>query len=119
MHLKIYSRSQNVNAVIHVHPPYSTALSTCHSTVKCITASSIFKLKNIKLIPYADPGSIELSNLVEETVSSEDRALVLYSHGIITLDSSLSEAFDIADLVEETAVVNFISKLYSSKKVSS
>jgi L-ribulose-5-phosphate 4-epimerase len=113
LHLAIYKNRPDVDCVIHVHPSYCTAYSIRKKTVPILTASSMLKLKKIPLIGYADPGSEELAQAVEECVRANPeyvKAITLEAHGLIAWEKGFSGCFDIAELVEETARVAFISE---------
>jgi L-fuculose-phosphate aldolase len=115
MHIRIYMTRPDIDCVIHVHPMYATGISVTGETVPMLTASSALKLKEVPLVRYADPGSEQLAALVEEMAASSSRsvkALLLEKHGLLAFDSGLSHAFDIAELVEETARIAFVAGNY-------
>lgn len=112
LHLKIYNVRADVDSIIHVHPPYATGYSVKGLKVPIITASAKMKLIDVPLVKYANPGSDELANNVEECVKNAPsyiKAIVLESHGIIAYDRDMVNCFDIADLVEDTARIAFIA----------
>jgi len=112
LHLAIYKNRPDIDCVIHVHPSYCTAYSITKKTVPIITASSKLKLKKVPLVGYADPGSSELALAVAECVRENPeyvKAITLEAHGLLAWDKGLAGCFDIAELVEETARVAFIS----------
>lgn len=113
LHIAIYKNRPDIDCVIHVHPSYCTAYSIRKKTVPILTASSRLKLKKIPLIGYADPGSEELARAVEECVKDSPeyvKAITLEAHGLLAWDKGFANCFDIAELVEETARVAFISE---------
>jgi len=113
LHLNIYRAREDVNAVIHVHPVYATALTAGGSPIPMATVSSRLKLGKVPLVACADPGSEKLSNMVYETASRTDKsikALILCEHGLITFSNDLEDCFNTAELVEETAKIACISK---------
>ena len=114
LHINVYKFRPGIDSVVHVHPSYSTAYSILKKQVPVLTASSILKLKEIPIVGYANPGSKELSDFVAECVQKSPeyvKALTLEAHGLLAWDKGLNNAFDIAELVEETARAAFISSL--------
>ena len=112
LHINVYRFRPEIDSVVHVHPSYCTAYSILKKQVPVLTASSKLKLKEIPIIGYANPGSKELSDFVAECVKKSPefvKALTLEAHGLLAWDKGLSNAFDIAELVEETARAAFIS----------
>ena len=113
LHLNIYKNRPDIDSVVHVHPSYCTAFSINKREVPILTASSILKLVRVPLVEYADPGSEKLAELVALCVKNSPqhiKALILEAHGLIAWDKELSNCYDIAELVEETARAAFISE---------
>lgn len=112
LHLGIYHARKDVNSIIHVHPVYTTAFAARGKTIPMVTATSRLKLIKIPLVGYADPGSQELSRLVYEAIEKEEdniKAVILIEHGLLTFSSDMEDCFNVAELVEETAKIAYIS----------
>jgi L-ribulose-5-phosphate 4-epimerase len=113
LHISVYRNKSDIDSVIHVHPPYCTAYSVKKRIIPILTASSKLKLREVPIIGYANPGSKELADFVTECVKNSPeyvKALTLEAHGLIAWDKGLGNCFDIAELVEETAKIAFISE---------
>jgi len=107
-HLVIYRARPDVSAVIHVHPPNATIFACLGQDIPLATVSASLKLKQGNVISEAHPGSQELSDFVREAVESlprETTLLLLKRHGIVTFCATLCEAFDNAELAEDTAKI--------------
>ncbi len=118
LHLKVYRARADVTSIIHVHPPYSVGYSINDRKIPVLTASSKMKINDVPVAGYANPGSEELSGYVEKTVKSAPEyihAIVLKAHGIIAYEKSMSSCFDIAELVEDTAHIAYISETLARK----
>ena len=112
LHLNIYKARKDIDCVIHIHPVHTTAFSIRGKTVPMITSTSRLKLKKIPLVGYAEPGSKKLSQLVYQKVleMQEDlSALMLEAHGLIVFANGMENCFNIAELVEETAKIAYVS----------
>ncbi|MBM3706353.1 MAG: class II aldolase/adducin family protein [Actinobacteria bacterium] len=113
LHINVYRHRKDIDSVIHVHPSYCTAYSINKKAIPIYTVSAKLKLKEVPIIGYANPGSEELAEFVADCVKrcpEYVKALTLEAHGLIAWDRGLSNCFDIAELVEETARVAFISE---------
>jgi L-fuculose-phosphate aldolase len=111
-HLSIYRSRAAVNAVVHVHPTYATVFSVWKMKIPTVTISASLKLKQGPVVEEAEPGSRELSDRVEAAVRAsgdEVGVLLLERHGLVTFDSTLSGAFNAAELAEDTARIAYLS----------
>ena len=111
-HLAIFKLRPQVHAVIHLHPPHATAYAVLNQAVPLATISAIRKLKQGPVVPEARPGSKELAANVGECLKAaapEASVLLLHHHGIVTFGSTLEEAFNHAELAEDTAKIAYLT----------
>ena len=103
-----------VGAVIHVHPPYATVFSARLEIIPTVTISAQLKLKQGTLIPAAAPGSRELCDLVAQSVRTsppDATVFLMQAHGLLAVRPTLGEAFDDAELAEDTAKIAYLAEL--------
>jgi L-fuculose-phosphate aldolase len=62
------------------------------------------------MIKYAPPGSQNLAELAAESLKKED-VVILKGHGVVTTSASIDDAVVLAEIVEETAKVQFLARL--------
>lgn len=117
-HLAAYRLREDVQAVAHLHPPYSTAFSTRGNPLPLVTVPSRIILKDVPCIPCFDPGSGELAHEVIATLSKDLtlKAILMQDHGILALGPDVSTAYYLADLVEHTARVAFLSRQINNQE---
>src|ERR1700743_3158270 len=102
-HLDILRSRPEVNAVVHMPPPYATILAIMgleippiHYMIACVGGD------NIRCAPYATFGSQELSDHAVKAL--QDRmACLLAQHGMIAVGPSLTKAMWLAVEVETLA----------------
>ena len=114
LHLAIYRLRPDVQSVYHVHPAYATVYAIKGKDIPFLTFPAKRKIIATPLVPYATPGSEELSRYVSDTISKEDRSihsLLLKDHGIVTFEKSLELSFNLAELLEATAKISILSNL--------
>ena len=109
-HLQVYRIRRDVQAVIHLHPPYATAYAAEGEPLPTVTVSARAKLQQVPNVGCAPPGSDELCELVAKGIESfpDAKAFLMKEHGILTLGEDLRTAYYLAELVEETAQIAFI-----------
>jgi L-fuculose-phosphate aldolase len=109
-HTSIYRLRDDVMAIVHVHPPFATALSLKDKPLPILTAPGMVNLVKVPLVEFAFMGTKELCDFVTETVKQnmEVKAYLLKGHGVIAVGSDLASAYYIADLVEDCAKVAFL-----------
>jgi len=105
LHIGIYQARKNVNAVIHTHSVFASAISAAGLEIPPILDDQVtFIGGEIRLAGYALPGSQEL---VEHVMASlgERNAVLLPNHGAVGVGRTMREAFTVCELLEETAKI--------------
>ncbi|MDW7669000.1 MAG: class II aldolase/adducin family protein [Bacillota bacterium] len=111
-HAGIYKERPDVNVVIHVHPPYATAIAANHEELPLITNHAKIYLKKVPTIDTAGSGSELLSEYVIKEFKDEERvAILMKEHGITAVGTNFKKAFNMAEMVEDTAQIVLFSKL--------
>lgn len=104
MHLAVYSKRNDVVAVVHAHPPYATALACSGSTIieRPFLAEAIVSIgPYIPTLPFAAPGAASV-RVITENASSVD-CVLLANHGVFSWGPTLELAFLRMELVEHLA----------------
>jgi L-fuculose-phosphate aldolase len=116
MHLSIYKKKKGVSAIVHAHPLFASA----YTAMKCkidtnLTAEARAICGDPCFVPYALMGTKELASLASENIASSD-ILLLENHGILTTGSSLLQAFDKLEVLENAAKMTMIVEIMGKKK---
>ena len=110
MHLCVYEERKDVKAVVHAHPPISTAFSIAGvSLARCILPEVVCTLGAIHTTDYATPGTQEVPEVIREFIKTHD-ALILDRHGTLTVGKELFEAYMKVEKVEHTAAVTLAAR---------
>jgi len=102
IHSEIYRARPDVNAVLHLHPQWSTLLTMTGVKYRPVYAQGVL----LGDIPVLDsPLSVNTTVMGEKLASrlGDGRAVLLKSHGAVTVGSDLVEAFALAAYLEENA----------------
>ena len=109
LHIGIYEARENINAVIHTHSVFASAISVVGRDIPPILNDQVaFLGGTIKLAEYAPAGSQELA---ENAVSAlEDRnAVLLANHGAVGIGHTMDDAFTACELIEKTAKIYLLA----------
>ena len=103
MHLLVYRERPDVGAVVHAHPPVSTAFAICRRPLsqKYLT-ETISGLGEVPVAPFALPSTHEVPDSILPYVDGHN-AVLLANHGALTWGKDLWTAFDRMETVEQTA----------------
>ncbi|MEM8628314.1 MAG: class II aldolase/adducin family protein [Pseudomonadota bacterium] len=105
MHLAMYKARSGAQAVIHVHPTYSIALSTLlqgelASAVPPYTAAFYVRAGRVPMIKYHPSGAHSLHEAVAE-LAPDYHAILLRQHGVIVAGKDMSVALGVVEEVEQ------------------
>lgn len=116
IHLGIYKIRNDVNAVVHAHPPVSTGFACAGVPIDYeVFPEVIAMIGEIRFVGYETPTTQELADKIAENITDVE-ALLLENHGIITVGSNLEQAYQRAELLEDFAKITFVAKLLGGPK---
>ncbi len=110
-HKGVYEIRDDINAIIHVHPPYSIALASKYDELPLTTVSAQKNFSRIPIVDLADPGSDELKAMVVDAYADLDIiAIVLRDHGVVVGAKDLKTAYYKVDLLEQNSKIKVIKE---------
>lgn len=117
MHLVIYQTRPDVRAVVHAHPPYSTAFSSVGQQIEVFFLPEFIVSigGKVPLVPFAIPGSETLNNNIRQFLNDFD-VLLLENHGVLAYGRDLTEALLRVEHCEEAAKVLFLVRQLGTPK---
>ena len=105
MHLAVYQARPDVGAVVHTHSPWATTWAVLGREIPAVHYV-IASLGNcVRIAAYATYGTAELAEGAVRTLGA-DNAVLLASHGVLTVGGDLDSA------VENALQVEFLAELY-------
>ena len=111
MHLTIYTMREDVNAVVHAHPPVATGFAAAGRDLSLgLLPEVIVGLGSVPLAPYGTPGTPALGESLLPYVERHDAAL-LANHGAVAWGNDLLQAYFRLDKVEHFARVTLVAEL--------
>jgi L-fuculose-phosphate aldolase len=114
MHLEAYRQRPDINAVLHAHPPFSTALTIAGEKFPVeYIPEVLIAMGDIPTAAYATPGTQGMADSIRDLILDSD-CILLSHHGSLTVGHSLEEALIAVERMEHAAYTLWISKAFGS-----
>jgi L-fuculose-phosphate aldolase len=111
MHLLIYKRRPDAQAVVHAHPPTATGYAAAGMALnKALISEVVLNFGCIPLAAYGTPGTLELSEALLPLVSAYD-AILMANHGVVTYGPDVLRAYFKMETVEHFAKISLVTEL--------
>jgi len=119
MHLLIYRRRPDVNAVVHAHPPTATGFAAAGLALdRALCSEIIVTLGSVPLANYETPGTPELAEALAPLVADHD-AILMANHGVVTCGADLLNAYMNMETVEHFAKIALVTHLLGKQQTLS
>lgn len=116
MHLFVYSKRPDVEAIVHAHPMYSTGFATARIPLtECILPEIIIGVGSVPLAEYATPSTDEVAGSLSPHIKGAN-AILLSNHGVVTFGKDPWDAYWKMEQVERAAQVTFVAHLMGGEK---
>lgn len=106
MHLRIFDKRPDINAMVHAHPPIITGFSMTSTNLleRPFLPEPIFEAGPAISVEYAEPVSDKLAFEFDKVVHKSN-IFLLRNHGAMALSPvGIERALDILEMVETTAI---------------
>lgn len=111
VHAYIMRERDDINAIVHTHSPFATALSLVDQEIPPVMIQLGEAVGgSVPIAPYTPGGQVRLGELAMEAMQ-EKNAVVLKNHGVIGVGPTLARALFVAEMVEDTAKVYWIASV--------
>ena len=111
MHLAIYRAREDVNAVVHAHPPVATAFAVAGIGLPGnVLPELAVQMGEVPVVPYATPGTEAMPEAIAPFLPNHD-AFLLANHGATTLGCTLAEAHQRMESLEHSANILLTARL--------
>jgi L-fuculose-phosphate aldolase len=119
MHLEVYRRRPDVNAVVHAHPPIATGFAVAGIPLdRAVLAEVITTLGSVPIAEYATPSTRELPEAVARYVQAHD-GMLLANHGALTMGKDLFAAYYKMETIEHFARISLVARLLGGERILS
>lgn len=115
MHLRLYRENEQIQAVVHAHPPVATAFACAGMALdEPILAEALLKLGEVPLASYADLGTEKVAEAVAP-FAKDYHAVLLANHGAVTWGGELWQSYYLLESVEQYAKILLYTKIIGGK----
>ena len=119
MHLEVYRRRPDVNAVVHAHPPLATGFAVAGIPLdRAVLAEVVCTLGSVPIAEYATPSTQELPAAVAKYVQAHD-GMLLANHGALTMGKDLFSAYYKMETIEHFAKISLVARLLGGERILS
>ena len=110
MHLQIYKYREDVKAIVHAHPPYSTAFAVAGITIDdTILPEMAVSIGKVPIVEYETPSTQRLADMVGDAARKHN-AMLLANHGVVVLAEDLWSAYYNLERLEHVAKIIYLAK---------
>jgi L-fuculose-phosphate aldolase len=119
LHLTILRHRPDVQAVVHAHPPVTTAFAVAGQEIPGnLLPELIFVVGPVPLVPFGMPGTPELGRSVVPYLEAQrPHALLLANHGAVTMGKTLDEAWIRMESLEHAARIIMTARALGEPRV--
>lgn len=118
MHAAIYAVRPDVNAIVHTHQVYASALTLIKAPIPALfDEQARFLGRSVEIIPYAPSGTGFLKNAVAKHVRNNNNAYMMQNHGALVFGQDMQRAIFNVEILEKCSLAYLIA-LCSERKVS-
>ncbi|MFC4066302.1 aminotransferase class III-fold pyridoxal phosphate-dependent enzyme [Actinoplanes subglobosus] len=118
MHANVYRERPDVNAIVHTHQPYASALAFLRKPIPALTDEQVrFLGKEVAIIDYAPSGTGFLAKNVQKKVASGDNAFIIANHGVVALGTDPDRAVFNMALLEKVSIAYLMALASEAGKV--
>lgn len=118
MHLLVYRKRPDVEAIVHAHPPMLTAFTVAGMQFLADALPEVWlTIGAVPTAPYATPSTEEVPDSLAPFIEGH-QAMLLERHGSLTLGKSLAEACMRLEKLEHAAHTLFYAHLLQGRQPS-
>ncbi len=110
MHLEVYRKCPDVNAVLHASPFWTTFAACTDIRIKTnLFIESMYYDEELLHIPYFHAGSKELAEAVSE-VADKTHVILMDHHGVLVYDRNLGECRSALEVTDNVCHMNIVAR---------
>ena len=118
MHGAVYQVRGDVNAIVHTHQAYASALTLIKAPIPALfDEQARFLGRSVDIIPYAPSGTGFLKSTVAKHVKNKNTAFMMQNHGALVFGHDMERAVHNVEILEKCSLA-YLLALCSERKVS-
>jgi L-ribulose-5-phosphate 4-epimerase len=118
MHGAVYQTRADVNAIVHTHQVYTSALTLIKAPIPALfDEQARFLGRSVDIIPYAPSGTGFLKNTVAKHVKNHNNAFMMQNHGALVFGHDMERAVHNVEILEKCAMA-YLLAICTERKIS-
>ena len=118
MHGAVYQSRADVNAIVHTHQVYASALTLMRAPIPALfDEQARFLGRSVDIIPYAPSGTGMLKNAVAKHVKNHNNAFMMQNHGALVFGHDMERAIHNVEILEKCSLA-YLLALCSERQVT-
>lgn len=118
MHGAVYQVRGDVNAIVHTHQVYTSALTLIKSPIPALfDEQARFLGRSVEIIPYAPSGTGMLKITVAKHVKNQNNAFMMQNHGALVFGHDMERAVHNVEILEKCAMA-YLLAICTERKIS-
>lgn len=118
MHATIYRERPDVNAIVHTHQPFASALAYLRRPIPSLSdEQSRFLGGEVPIIDYAPAGTGFLARNVRKKLLAGGNAFIMANHGVVVLGADPERAVFAMGLLEKVSIAYLMALVTEPDKV--
>ena len=116
MHLRCYKDRDDVNAVVHAHPPAATGFAVANVPLDDYSMiESVIAIGSVPVTPYGTPSTDEVPEAIAPYLPYHD-VMLLQNHGALTVGADIITAYYRMETLELFAKITLNAKILGGAK---
>ena len=116
MHCAIYQERGDVNAVVHTHQVYASALSLINKPIPALfDEQTRFLGRSVEIIPYAPSGTGMLRDTIAKHVRNHNNAYIMQNHGALSFGHDVERACHNVEILEKCSLAYLLALCTDAK----
>lgn len=118
LHATVYETRPDVNAVVHTHQVYASALALIDAPIPALfDEQARFLGRSVEIIPYAPSGTGFLKKNIAKRIRNHHNAYILQNHGVLCFGPSMEQAIHNVEILEKCSLA-YLLALCTERKVT-
>jgi len=110
MHAGVYQARPDVNAVVHTHQVYASALALVNAPIPALfDEQARFLGRSVEIIPYAPSGTGWLKNTIVKRIKNHHNAYIIQNHGVLCFGDTLERAAHNVEILEKCSLAYLLA----------
>jgi ribulose-5-phosphate 4-epimerase/fuculose-1-phosphate aldolase len=118
LHSAIFQVRPDVQAVIHTHQVYASALALMNTPIPALFDEQVrFLGRSVDIIPYAPSGTGFLKDAIAKRIKNNNNAYIMQNHGALCFGTDMMRAEHNVEILEKCSLA-YLLTLCAEKNVS-